>query len=297
MTPQQTAVKTTALEFSASKHDPILKQRLSDYIFDVPDAESPFSKRLARENGWDDNYALDVIEEYRRFVYMVCVSGETLTPSDEVDQVWHLHLSYSRAYWETFCPLILQRPLHHDPTQGGESEGKQFESNYRRTLELYTAIFYEVPPKDIWPPVAIRFGYAADYVRVNRGLFVIAPKRNLLASRRPRTTKVMLIVLGLYIVASVALHLYFNVAVFPLLFGFIALLMANNIVAAKKYAELTKGAGVVAQKQHGYTVLFTVSATTALGFSVEISGAGDATGSDAGTGDGDSGCGGGCGGD
>lgn len=103
-----------------------LWQRLVAYDFDRADSELPFSARLARENHWTRTYARAVFEEYRRFVYLALRAGHPVTPSDEVDQAWHLHLLYSEQYWRRFCPEILGRDLHHYPTQGGPAERAKF---------------------------------------------------------------------------------------------------------------------------------------------------------------------------
>jgi hypothetical protein len=54
--------------------DDALRQRIDAYAFDKPKAALPFSRRLAMENGWENYFALRVIEEYRRFVYLACIS-------------------------------------------------------------------------------------------------------------------------------------------------------------------------------------------------------------------------------
>jgi hypothetical protein len=158
------------------RSDPALWKRIADHAFDDPDAELPFSKRLAQENGWPQAYALRVIEEYRRFIYLMCIGDEELTPSDEVDQVWHLHLAYSRDYWDEFCAKVLNRPLHHGPTAGGPRERSRYEAHYGRTLALYQHVFGALPPPDIWPPSKIRFNPKARFVRVNRAYFTVLPK-------------------------------------------------------------------------------------------------------------------------
>ena len=77
-----------------------------------------FRRRLARENAWSAYFADKAIIEYKKFVYLTQVSKTQMTPSFQVDQVWHLHMTYTQNYWNTFCP-ILDVPLHHGPTKGG----------------------------------------------------------------------------------------------------------------------------------------------------------------------------------
>src|SRR4029453_18794520 len=140
--------------------------RIQAFSFDEGECALPFADRLARENQWSDMHAERVIREYKRFIFLAMVAGHPVTPSDEVDQVWHLHLLYTRSYWERFCGGVLGRPLHHDPTAGGRGEGTKFEHWYDRTLESYRRIFGP-PPQDIWPIAAIRFGVDLQFARIN----------------------------------------------------------------------------------------------------------------------------------
>jgi hypothetical protein len=157
--------------------NPELWERLREFRVDDGNPVLPFTARLARENGWSPNFAQRVFSEYRRFLYLAAVAGHVVTPSDHVDQAWHLHLAYTRSYWDTLCRSILNRPLHHDPTRGGESESSRFESCYERTLRSYEVEFGEAPPADIWPGPRDRFDHDAHARRVNTLDHWVIPKR------------------------------------------------------------------------------------------------------------------------
>lgn len=146
--------------------DPTLWERLHALAFDDIDAAFPLSSRLARDNGWTRAFAERVLREYKRFAYLACVAGHPVTPSDEVDQAWHLHLVYTHHYWGDFADA-LGREFHHGPTKGGEAEDERFLEQYRATLDSYRREFDEEPPSDIWPSELIRFGEAPSYRRVN----------------------------------------------------------------------------------------------------------------------------------
>ncbi|MBD2773903.1 hypothetical protein [Iningainema tapete] len=143
-----------------------LYQRIQQFSLDEIDAKLSFTQRLARDNNWTTEYAQRVIEEYKKFAFLAVVADHPVTPSDQVDQVWHLHLLYTRSYWEYFCPHVLQMPLHHNPTKGGQHEGYKFNDWYSKTLASYER-FFQQPPADIWLPHHIRFGRDIHFVRVN----------------------------------------------------------------------------------------------------------------------------------
>lgn len=162
------------LPFPQQGHPPW--EPLFSYEIGPADAAFPFADRLARENGWTPAHARRVILEYKRFCFLAVTGTEPATPSDAVDQAWHLHLTYSRDYWERFCPQILGRPLHHDPARGGGPERGRFFEQYARTLQRYEQVFGEAPPDDIWPGGAQRLLHDPLARRVHPADAYIVPR-------------------------------------------------------------------------------------------------------------------------
>jgi hypothetical protein len=111
--------------------------------------QTSFADRLAEEQGWTPDFTQRVIREYKRFVALAMISKTPVTPSLAVDEAWHLHLIYTRSYWERFMPM-LPRPLHHEPTKGGEAEDTKHKDQFGSTLVLYRQTFGEDAPADIW---------------------------------------------------------------------------------------------------------------------------------------------------
>ena len=99
-----------------NKHQQLFT-KIKTFAFDKPGTKFTFAQRLARENGWSIEYTNRVIEEYRKFIFLAVVAEHLVTPSEQVDRVWHLHLTYTRSYWNEFCPNVLGQPLHHQMLQ------------------------------------------------------------------------------------------------------------------------------------------------------------------------------------
>ena len=154
-----------------------LYQRIQAYSLDRPESKLSFSKRLARDNGWSQTYTQQAIAEYKKFVFLAVAAGHKVTPSDQIDQVWHLHLTYTRSYWQDFCPNVLQTSLHHEPTRGGSSEQTKFDDWYGKTLESYEK-FFGTPPIEIWSSPKVRFGRDLYFKRVNVKQNWVIPKPN-----------------------------------------------------------------------------------------------------------------------
>ena len=149
--------------------------RISNFQLDEADAAFKFSDRLARENGWTHDHALRVIDEYKKFIFLCCISPTAVTPSDPVDQAWHLHLTFTKSYWTDLCQNTLQQELHHNPTKGGAEEAAKFDECYTLTRDLYISTFESEPPAGIWQNNETRFS-DIDFVRVNRRLSWIIRK-------------------------------------------------------------------------------------------------------------------------
>ena len=139
---------------------------IKSFELDQPEISLSFTDRLARENGWPIEYAIRAISEYKKFIFLLVIAPHPLTPSDEVDQVWHLHLLYTQSYWEDFCENTIKTKIHHGPTKGGFDEKTKFTNWYEKTKDLYFDIFETKPPKDIWPASDIRFS-EINFRRVN----------------------------------------------------------------------------------------------------------------------------------
>ncbi|HET6880009.1 MAG TPA: TIGR04222 domain-containing membrane protein, partial [Pirellulales bacterium] len=160
------------------QHERDLFDRVAAFEFDEPGTELTFRERLAREHAWPLSFAARVIEEYKKFAFLAMTAGHPVCPSDDVDEAWHLHLTYTRSYWHDFCPL-LGKPLHHHPTKGGAAELAKHVGWYQQTLASYRRMFGHGPPADIWPTAAERFHFGRGRRRVDLNDNWVIPKPRL----------------------------------------------------------------------------------------------------------------------
>ena len=146
-------------------HEPLYR-RICAYSLEGADLRS-FVQKLTSENGWSLGYAKRAIDEYRRFMFLAVATGHPVAPSDQVDQVWHLHLTYTRTYWGPFCGDVLGTPIHHAPSRGGLAEAQKFGQWYDATIQSYHRLFGEPPPPDVWPDPRVRVGEDVRLQRIN----------------------------------------------------------------------------------------------------------------------------------
>ncbi|MCC2656088.1 MAG: hypothetical protein K0Q76_1196 [Panacagrimonas sp.] len=105
---------------------------------------------------WTRAHAEAAVEEYRRFCFLAATGDPGVSPSAEVDEVWHLHLQHTRDYWDRFCPQVLRMNLHHEPGGRSRDRDRVFRVQYAETLAHYQQVFGP-PPEAFWPGTVRRF--------------------------------------------------------------------------------------------------------------------------------------------
>lgn len=153
-----------------------LWNKIQAFELDAKGSEFNFTQRLARDNDWSLTYSSRVIDEYKKFIYLCCCDYGQITPSDAVDQAWHLHLTYTKSYWIDLCRKTLQREVHHNPTQGGSKEASKYSNCYDAIIEVYELEFNQKPPKEIWPSNEQRFT-DINFKRINISNYWLIEKR------------------------------------------------------------------------------------------------------------------------
>jgi hypothetical protein len=129
---------------------PALWAALSRMTIDPPEPGLPFEAALAARNGWTRDFAERVTGEYRRFLYLAAVAGFEVTPSQTVDEAWHLHLSWPH-YHKVLCSGIVGRELEHRPGTGTPEDEARHRRQYEETLASYERAFGRPAPEDVWP--------------------------------------------------------------------------------------------------------------------------------------------------
>ena len=181
--------------------------RLEAFRVDDDSASLSFLGRVARENQWSRSFTDRVFVEYRRFVFLAMTVEHQVTPSEQVDQVWHLHLTYTRSYWNDLCGEVLETPLHHQPTVGGAAQRMHWNDTYSQTLASYRRVFGSEPPSDIWPAPVERFAAAGALRWVDSSRYWAVPKRPVRRSAAALTAVgATLIVLTTFATVALADH-------------------------------------------------------------------------------------------
>jgi len=129
-------------------------KRIENELLSLHDFWSNMLLKVTHEiwgKGWTENYAKLVFREYCRFMGLVSAFGR-VTPSMDVDEVWHGHITDTRRY-EKDCIRIFGKKIHHYPYFGiGGEHGtrEQLQKRYDLSLSRYVSTFGEIPPVSVW---------------------------------------------------------------------------------------------------------------------------------------------------
>ena len=91
-----------------------------------------------------EGLGVGLLVEVLRFLGLVVMAGQRLTPSEAVDRGWHEFILCTRTYGE-FCRRRFGRMVHHEPG-GDEGDNRR---QFKETLRLYRAHF-GAPPSRFW---------------------------------------------------------------------------------------------------------------------------------------------------
>jgi len=94
----------------------------------------------------DTGATTERLEEYKRFLALKAAHSDfyaaLLSPSPEVDEIWHAHILDTLSYKET-CEAMLGAGgfIHHNPRGGLGNDAPARDARRRRTIAFYQAAF------------------------------------------------------------------------------------------------------------------------------------------------------------
>ncbi|MBO9636348.1 MAG: hypothetical protein J7578_24815 [Chitinophagaceae bacterium] len=133
------------------KENPIWK-KLESCSFDSQGSTVRFHEMLARRGKWSTDFTTEVIEDYRKFLFLAATTKEILIPPPAVDLAWDINIHYFKSDWNELSKDIQLLKLRRIIPDSEDNKEPQWSyDNYNRTLELYHNIFHSWPDGRIWP--------------------------------------------------------------------------------------------------------------------------------------------------
>ena len=90
---------------------------------------------------WNRGKIMDLIKEYKDFLFLCARDKEEHVPSAEVDEIWHEHILFTKDYenWGVF----LGKKIHHNPEKIGET--KSFNVGFQKTKQKLKTVSVSKP--------------------------------------------------------------------------------------------------------------------------------------------------------
>jgi ubiquitin len=100
-------------------------------------------------------YIRNLVDEYLKFLLLKSIAKDVdaseLSPSGEVDAIWHLHLLDTKSYMAA-CKCLNVSFIHHNPD--GRRNAHLQQRRLSRTRSLYQQVFGYSPHPDFWGEIA-----------------------------------------------------------------------------------------------------------------------------------------------
>lgn len=92
--------------------------------------------------GWSEEDALQIAEEYRRFLFLTVTSAVVIVPTKRIDTFWHYHILDTKKYAEDTQSLF-GFFLHHFPYFGmrGPDDKLALEKAFQESAAIYQTEF------------------------------------------------------------------------------------------------------------------------------------------------------------
>ncbi|GMH97444.1 hypothetical protein TrVE_jg3241 [Triparma verrucosa] len=109
---------------------------------------SPLLSKVSRKEGWDDDYAQLVLDEYIKFFYLASLPTKVhLVPSHDVDEIWHQHILTTKKYQKD-CERLVGKFVHHNPSFTLE-EREKLPPLFDKMKAAYEVHFGRMP-ENVW---------------------------------------------------------------------------------------------------------------------------------------------------
>ena len=118
---------------------------------------SLLAKKIVAATDIEKDEAVDILRELIRFLHLVHLTTERLTPSHKVDMAWHEFILFTKAYAD-FCTNHFGRFIHHYPSEI-EADNK---IGFKKLHYHYEKHFGIKPNPKFWGTVLVEIADESD---------------------------------------------------------------------------------------------------------------------------------------
>lgn len=108
---------------------------------------SLFEEHIAKYNNWTMEYCRQVIQEYERFLSLKANNNIELSPSDDIDKLWHFHILCTELY-NSYCIEKFGKIIQHNPIDSTDQQKRK--QRLINTLNCYKQTYQLFINKKVW---------------------------------------------------------------------------------------------------------------------------------------------------
>ena len=86
------------------------------------------SDRMLIKHEWTEERTANAIKGYRQYLYLTQVFGKPISPTGDVDEIWHEHVLHTNKY-SIDCQKLFNKFLHHFPTPSKWKQEQQLKQS------------------------------------------------------------------------------------------------------------------------------------------------------------------------
>lgn len=121
----------------------VAENKVKEYIYSLD--LSSIAKKLVKQYNWRHEHVIAVIKMYKNFLFLNVKYGKkyNLTPSEEIDEIWHLHILDTKNYRRD-CEMIFGKYFDHNPMSfDGDVKANfaEMSQSFNKMVELYRKEF------------------------------------------------------------------------------------------------------------------------------------------------------------
>ncbi|AYV80042.1 MAG: hypothetical protein Gaeavirus6_17 [Gaeavirus sp.] len=107
---------------------------------------NPIIEQSINYYSWTPAYAKQVAFEYNRFLELRSINSN-LSPSDDIDRLWHLHLLNPILYYD-YCATLYHKIIDHNPTDSFNQHARQ--QRLQNTITEYLKNYDNFTYPNVW---------------------------------------------------------------------------------------------------------------------------------------------------
>ncbi|WP_127132198.1 hypothetical protein [Pseudoflavitalea rhizosphaerae] len=126
-------------------------QMIDNFPFNEPNSVETYYNRLARYGNWTEEQMQEIVEEYKKFLFLCATKPFLIVPPKIVDLAWSLHMEYYPMSFRDLYRIMPGHWIKRSRGEKGENDDPDWLfDHYLQSRKIYQETFGDRPPAWIW---------------------------------------------------------------------------------------------------------------------------------------------------